>query len=100
VLVDWLPWNHTFGGNKNFNMTIYNGGTLYIDDGKPTPQGIAETLRAQPGMDILSATVDPVLAGQEAVTGIVTIFGVGRESSDVSILYHSIRIDPRFLQTF
>lgn len=45
VLVDWLPWNHTFGGNKNFNMTIYNGGTLYIDDGKPTPQGIAETLR-------------------------------------------------------
>ena len=45
VLVDWLPWNHTFGGNKNFNLTIYNGGTLYIDDGKPTPQGIAETLR-------------------------------------------------------
>jgi feruloyl-CoA synthase len=45
VLVDWLPWNHTFGGNKNFNLTIYNGGTLYIDDGKPTPQGMAETLR-------------------------------------------------------
>jgi feruloyl-CoA synthase len=45
VLVDWLPWNHTFGGNKNFNLTLYNGGTLYIDDGKPTPQGIGETLR-------------------------------------------------------
>ncbi len=45
VLVDWLPWNHTFGGNKNVGMTLYNGGTLYIDDGKPTPAGIAETLR-------------------------------------------------------
>jgi feruloyl-CoA synthase len=45
VLVDWLPWNHTFGGNHNVGIVIYNGGTLYIDDGKPTPKGIAETLR-------------------------------------------------------
>lgn len=45
VLVDWLPWNHTFGGNHNVGITLYNGGTLYIDDGKPTPAGIAETLR-------------------------------------------------------
>jgi len=45
VLVDWLPWNHTFGGNHNFGMVIYNGGTLYIDDGKPTPALIGETLR-------------------------------------------------------
>ncbi|MEO8655269.1 MAG: AMP-binding protein, partial [Ramlibacter sp.] len=45
VLVDWLPWNHTFGGNHNFGMTLYNGGTLYIDDGKPVPALIAETLR-------------------------------------------------------
>ncbi|GCL63183.1 feruloyl-CoA synthase [Pseudaquabacterium pictum] len=45
VLVDWLPWNHTFGGNHNIGITVYNGGTLYIDDGKPTPKGIAETLR-------------------------------------------------------
>ena len=45
VLVDWLPWNHTFGGNHNVGITLYNGGTLYIDDGKPTPSGIAETLR-------------------------------------------------------
>jgi feruloyl-CoA synthase len=45
VLVDWLPWNHTFGGNHNFGLTIYNGGTLYIDDGKPTPALMAETLR-------------------------------------------------------
>ena len=45
VLIDWLPWNHTFGGNHNVGITLYNGGTLYVDDGKPTPKGIAETLR-------------------------------------------------------
>ena len=45
VLIDWLPWNHTFGGNHNFGMTVYNGGTLYIDDGKPTPALMEETLR-------------------------------------------------------
>jgi feruloyl-CoA synthase len=37
VLVDWLPWSHTFGGNHNLNMILANGGTLHIDDGKPTP---------------------------------------------------------------
>jgi len=45
VLVDWLPWNHTFGGNHNTGIALYNGGTLYIDDGRPTPTGIGETLR-------------------------------------------------------
>jgi feruloyl-CoA synthase len=45
VLVDWLPWNHTFGGNHNVGITLYNGGTLYIDEGKPTAKGIATTLR-------------------------------------------------------
>jgi feruloyl-CoA synthase len=45
VLIDWLPWNHTFGGNHNVGMVLDNGGTLYIDDGKPTPAGMAETLR-------------------------------------------------------
>jgi len=45
VLVDWLPWNHTFGGNHNVGIVLDNGGTLYIDDGKPTPAGMAETLR-------------------------------------------------------
>ena len=45
VMVDWLPWNHTFGGNHNFGMVVYHGGTLYIDDGKPTPALMGETLR-------------------------------------------------------
>ncbi len=42
VVVDWLPWNHTFGGNHNFNMVLSNGGTLYVDGGKPAP-GLVET---------------------------------------------------------
>ena len=45
VLVDWLPWNHTFGGNHNVGMVLFHGGTLFIDDGKPTPALMAETLR-------------------------------------------------------
>ena len=45
VLVDWLPWNHVFGGSHNVGIVLYNGGTLYIDDGKPTPAGMRETLR-------------------------------------------------------
>jgi feruloyl-CoA synthase len=45
VLVDWLPWHHTFGGNHNIGISIYNGGTFYIDDGKPGPQFIEETIR-------------------------------------------------------
>jgi feruloyl-CoA synthase len=45
VLVDWLPWNHTFGGSHNVGIVLNNGGTLYIDDGKPTPAGIAQTVR-------------------------------------------------------
>ena len=45
VVVDWLPWNHTFGGNHNFNMVLRNGGTLYIDGGKPVPGLIDVTAR-------------------------------------------------------
>lgn len=45
VLVDWLPWNHTFGGSHNVGIALYNGGSFYIDDGQPTPKRFAETLR-------------------------------------------------------
>ena len=45
VLVDWLPWNHTFGGNHNFGLVVYNGGSLYIDEGRPSPAGIDATVR-------------------------------------------------------
>jgi feruloyl-CoA synthase len=43
--LDWLPWNHTFGGNHNFGMVLHAGGTLYIDDGRPTPDRMGETIR-------------------------------------------------------
>jgi feruloyl-CoA synthase len=45
VLVDWLPWSHSAGGNHNFGIVLYNGGTLYIDDGKPMPGLIERTVR-------------------------------------------------------
>jgi feruloyl-CoA synthase len=45
VIVDWLPWNHTFGGSHNIGLTLYNGGSMYLDQGKPTPAGIDETIR-------------------------------------------------------
>lgn len=45
VVVDWLPWSHTFGSNHNFNMVLTYGGSLYIDDGNPTPPGVSKTAR-------------------------------------------------------
>jgi len=45
VLIDWLPWNHTFGSNHNFGLVLDNGGSLYIDEGKPLPGAIATTVR-------------------------------------------------------
>jgi len=45
VIVDWLPWNHTFGGNHNIGLVLYNGGTMYIDEGRPVPGRFDETLR-------------------------------------------------------
>jgi feruloyl-CoA synthase len=44
VVLDWLPWSHTFGGNQNFNLVLYNGGTLYIDNGRPVGEEIEKTV--------------------------------------------------------
>ena len=46
VLVDWLPWSHTFGGNHNLNLALFNGGTIHIDDGRPAPPLFPKTLAA------------------------------------------------------
>ena len=46
VMVDWLPWSHTFGANHNLNLALFNGGTIYIDDGKPAPPLFPRTLAA------------------------------------------------------
>ncbi|MGD0333716.1 MAG: feruloyl-CoA synthase [Xanthobacteraceae bacterium] len=45
VVIDWLPWNHTFGSNHNFGLVLDNGGSLYIDEGKPMPGAIEATVR-------------------------------------------------------
>ncbi len=45
VLLDWLPWSHTFGGNHDSNMVLTNGGTLWIDDGRPVPGLVERTVR-------------------------------------------------------
>ena len=44
LTVDWLPWNHTFGGNHNLNMMLCNGGTIYVDSGKPATGLIEQTV--------------------------------------------------------
>ncbi|MBP0484125.1 feruloyl-CoA synthase [Sagittula salina] len=43
-IVDWLPWNHVFGGSHNFNMMLANGGSLYIDGGKPVPALVGQSI--------------------------------------------------------
>jgi feruloyl-CoA synthase len=45
VLIDWLPWSHTFGGNNNFNLVLANGGSFFIDEGRPLPGAIEATVR-------------------------------------------------------
>ena len=78
VIVDWLPWNHTFGGSHNVGFVLFNGGSLYIDDGKPTPAAFAATLRnlaeisptvyfnVPKGFDMLAPELarDPALRGR------------------------------------
>ena len=46
VMVDWLPWSHTFGANHNLNLALFNGGTIHIDDGKPAPPLFGRTIAA------------------------------------------------------
>jgi feruloyl-CoA synthase len=54
VLLDWLPWSHTFGGSHNVGIVLYNGGSLYVDDGRPVPALIGRTLR---NLDDVAPTV-------------------------------------------
>ncbi len=46
IMVDWLPWSHTFGANHNLNLALFNGGTIHIDDGKPAPPLFGRTIAA------------------------------------------------------
>ena len=79
VLVDWMPWNHTFGGNHDIGVTLYNGGTFYIDDGKAGTPLFAESIR---NLREISTTV---------------YFGVPRAYEDLLI---PLRTDEQLRETF
>ena len=89
VLVDWLPWNHTFGGNHNFGMVLFHGGTLYIDDGKPTPALMGQTLRNL--RDIAPTVYFNVPTGFEAIADAMTHDAVlrGKLLSRVKMFFYS-----------
>jgi feruloyl-CoA synthase len=58
VLLDWLPWSHTFGGNHNCHIVLRTGGTMYIDDGRPVPGAVDKTLaHLREGPDSVQPTV-------------------------------------------
>jgi feruloyl-CoA synthase len=69
VMLDWSPWNHTAGSNQVFNMILYNGGTLYIDDGKPTPAEFAKSLRNL--RDVSPTVYFNVPRGYEELAGVL-----------------------------
>jgi feruloyl-CoA synthase len=79
IVVDWLPWSHTFGGNHNFFMVLWHGGTLYVDEGKPAPGAFEHTVR---NLRELSPTVyfnvprgfDMLVARLEEDTELATTF--------------------------
>src|SRR2546423_6733168 len=48
VIVDWLPWNHTFGGNHNIGLTLFNGGSMYLHSGEPMAGGVGANRRNLP----------------------------------------------------
>jgi feruloyl-CoA synthase len=79
VLLDWLPWNHTFGGNHNTGIALYNGGSFYIDDGRPGAGFIEETIR---NLREISTTV---------------YFNVPKGYED---LLPALRADPSLRETF
>jgi feruloyl-CoA synthase len=69
MMLDWSPWNHTAGSNQVFNMVLYNGGTLYIDDGKPTPAEFEKSLRNL--RDVSPTIYFNVPRGYEALAGVL-----------------------------
>lgn len=63
VMLDWLPWHHTFGGNQNFNRSLRYGGALYIDDGKPLPGLFERTLRNLRDIQVTTFSTVPAAFG-------------------------------------
>ncbi len=79
VLVDWLPWNHVFGGSHNFNLALANGGSLYIDDGKPLK-------------GLFDRTVENLSMKSSSICFNVPV--------GFAMLLEAMRADPSFRETF
>ncbi len=78
VLVDWLPWHHVFGGSHNFDIVLSNGGSLFIDDGRPTPALIGETVRNL--REVAPTAYFTVPKGYESLIPYLRTDGILRES--------------------
>ncbi|MBV8903238.1 MAG: AMP-binding protein, partial [Acidobacteriia bacterium] len=89
VLVDWLPWNHTFAGNSDVGLVLYNGGSYYIDDGKPTPTHFHETVR---NLKEIAPTIHlNVPKGFEALAGALGVDAALRKNffSRLCLMYYA-----------
>jgi feruloyl-CoA synthase len=85
VLLDWLPWSHTFGGNHNLNMVLMNGGSLWIDDGKPAPGLVERTVRNL--QDVAPTLLFNVPAGYAALLPLLE-----REPQSAARLFSHLRL--------
>ena len=89
VIVDWLPWSHTFGANHNFHMVLAHGGTLYIDNGKPAPGAFDTTLANL--RDVPSTLYFNVPRGFDMLVGALETDAALRETffRDLDILFYA-----------
>jgi feruloyl-CoA synthase len=95
VIVDWLPWSHTFGGNHNFNLVLWHGGTLWVDRGKPAPGRIEETVAT---LRLVSPTLHfNVPRGFDALLPFLENDGELAESffRDLDLLFYAAAALPR-----
>ena len=76
MIVDWAPWHHTAGGNHNFGFVLYNGGTMYIDEGKPVPGLIETTVR-----NLREIATNLVLHGAEGLRGAAALLARRRAAA-------------------
>ena len=89
VIVDWLPWSHTFGANHNANLILTHGGTLYIDGGKPAPGAFDETLRNL--REVPSTIYFNVPRGFDMLVGHLETDGALRETffRDLEVIFYA-----------
>ena len=95
VMVDWLPWNHTAGGNHNFNLAMFNGGTMYIDAGKPMPGLIEQTIRNL--RDVSPTLYFNVPVGFGLLVEQLRVDGALRRTffKDLKLLWYAAAVMPR-----